>query len=108
MCVGWRSFFPVVLLCQIFGCGGKWFLVLLPYLEHNRYMMGCRNRYFKGTEDGQMTPCGYPNFNSYIKNLCVLVFQTDGQTDRRTDRWTETLIRGGFRNLSVPPGKQVT
>jgi hypothetical protein len=21
--VGWRNFFPVVLLCQFFGCGGK-------------------------------------------------------------------------------------
>jgi hypothetical protein len=33
--VGWRNFFPVVLLCQFFGCGEKWFLVLLPYLEYN-------------------------------------------------------------------------
>ncbi len=23
-----------------------------------------RNRYSEGTDDGQMTPCGYPNFNS--------------------------------------------
>ncbi len=52
-----RIFFPVVPLCQIFGCGRKWLFVLLPSLEYNRYMMGCRNRYFKGTEDKQMTPC---------------------------------------------------
>jgi hypothetical protein len=63
-------------------------------------MMGCRNRYFEGMEDGQMTPPRYPNFDSYLKNLCVLVFQTDGQTDRQT----ETLIRGGLGNY-VPPGR---
>jgi hypothetical protein len=59
--VGLRIFFPVVPLCQFFGCGGKWFLVLLPYLN-----------------DRQMTPRGYPNINSYMKS--VLVFQTDGDT----------------------------
>ncbi len=98
--MGW--FFPVVPLCQIFGCGGKWFFVLLT-LEYNRYMVGCRNRYFDETEDGQMTPRGYPNFNfnSYIKNLRVLVFQTDEQTDGQME---ETLIWGCFCNLSVPPG----
>ncbi len=62
-------------------------------------MMGCMNRYFDGTEDGQMTLPGYPNFNSYIKNLRFFVFHMDGQTDR----WTETLIRGGFPDY-VPPG----
>jgi hypothetical protein len=43
-------------LCKNFGCGRKWLFVLLPSLEYNRYMMGRRNRYFKGTEDRQMTP----------------------------------------------------
>jgi hypothetical protein len=41
-------------------------------------MMACRNRYFKGMEDGQMTPRGYPAFNSYVLDLRVLVFRTDG------------------------------
>jgi hypothetical protein len=50
-----------------------------------QYMMGCRNSYFKGMEDGQMTPCGYPNFNTQLKNLHVLVFPTDQQTDGQTD-----------------------
>ncbi len=68
----------------------------ISYLEHNRHMMGCRNRYFEGAEEGHMTPPGYPNFNSHVKNLRVKVFQTDGRT--------ETFIRGGFRILSVPPG----
>jgi hypothetical protein len=34
---GLEEFFPVVLFCQFFGCGGKWFLVLLPYLEYYTY-----------------------------------------------------------------------
>jgi hypothetical protein len=55
-------------------------------VSYNRYMMGLRNSYFEGMEDGQMTQRGYPNFNSYVKNLLVLVFQTDGRTDRQTDR----------------------
>ncbi len=28
--VGWRTFFPVVLLCQVFGCGGNSFRWYLP------------------------------------------------------------------------------
>jgi hypothetical protein len=32
-------------------------------------------------DDRQITPCGYPNFNSYLKNLFVLVFWMDGETD---------------------------
>jgi hypothetical protein len=60
-------------------------------------------------DDGQKTPGGHPNFNSYIKNLRVLVFQTDRQTDKqtqtdrqtdgRTDELTEKLIRVGLHNL---------
>ncbi len=91
----WMIFFLVVPLCLIFGCGEKWFLVLLPYLEYNRYMVGRKNRYFEEMEDRQMNPHGYPNFDSYVKNLRVLVFrtdrrtdgQTDGQMDGRIDRW---------------------
>ncbi len=33
-----------------------------------------------------MTPGGCPNFNSYVKILRVLVFITDGRTDRWMDR----------------------
>jgi hypothetical protein len=44
---------------------------------------------------------GYPDFNSYVQNLHVFIFQTDGRTDiqtdgqteGRTDRQTEKLIR---------------
>ncbi len=38
------------------------------------------------TDDGQMTPRGYPNFNSYVKNLRFLVLPTDGQRDGQMDR----------------------
>jgi hypothetical protein len=51
-------------------------------------------------DDGQKTPREHPDFNTYNKNQCVLVFQTDRQTDGRT----ETLTRGGFPHY-VPPGK---
>jgi hypothetical protein len=57
-----------------------------------QYMMARRNRYFKGMEDGQMSPRGYPTFNSYIQNLYVLVSCTD-----------RDINLGAFRNY-VPPG----
>jgi hypothetical protein len=40
-----------------------------------------RNRYSEGIDNGQITPHGYPNFNSYVKNLRFFIFQTDRQTD---------------------------
>jgi hypothetical protein len=55
-------------------------------------MMERRNRYFEGTEDGQMTPRVYPNFNSYIKNLHILVFQTDRQMDGRMEKLTRRNV----------------
>ncbi len=39
--------------------------------------MGRMDRYSEGRNDRQMTPRGYPNVNSYGKNLLVLVFQMD-------------------------------
>jgi hypothetical protein len=64
-----------------------------------QYIMAHRNRYFEWTEDRQMTPCGNPNFNSHVKYLRILVFQTDGWMDR----WRHQS-GGGFCNLSAPPG----
>ncbi len=55
----------------------------------------------EGTDNGQMTPRGYPNFNSYVQNLRFLVFRMDGQRDGKTDGEMETLIRGGLGNLIV-------
>jgi hypothetical protein len=39
--------------------------------------MGRRNRYLEGRNNRQMTPRGYPNLNSYVKKLRVLVFWMD-------------------------------
>jgi hypothetical protein len=78
------------------------------------FLLKHRNRYLEGMDDGQKTPRGHPDFNSYVKILRVLVFQTDGQTDRWTDReinpvWAsptmflqvnEHLLRVGWRNFS--------
>jgi hypothetical protein len=57
-----------------------------------QYMMARRNRYFEAMEDGQMTPRGYPNFNSYIKNLLFCI------PDRQRN-----YSRGRLGNY-VPPG----
>ncbi len=65
------------------------------------FLLAHRNRYSEGMDDGQKPPRGYPNFNSYVKNLRDLVFWTDRQTDRQTDGWTETLIRCGLPSLKL-------
>ncbi len=65
----------------------------VTYVHRVQYNMACRNRNLEGTEDGQMTPCGYPNFNSYIKNLFCGI--TDGQTEGRTE---------GQMNREINPG----
>ncbi len=67
------------------------------FLLNPNFLLAHRNRYWEGM-DGQKTPRGHPNFNSYIKNLHFFVFQTEGRTDKRTGRQMETLIRGGLGN----------
>ncbi len=47
------------------------------------FLLAHRNRYSEGMDDGQKTPRGYPDINSYLKILCVFIFQTDGRTDGR-------------------------
>ncbi len=53
--VGWRNIFPVVLLCQFFGCGGKssgWYLPTIPvvplclFLLRREIVFGCTGRFF--------------------------------------------------------------
>ncbi len=66
------------------------------------FLLAHRNMYLERTDDGQNTPREYTKFNSYIKNLQVLVFQSDGWTDRRTDGQRH-LSGGGLGNLSIPP-----
>ncbi len=41
--VGWRNFFPVVLLCQVFVLAGNrfWFYILLMYLEYHTVVVLC-------------------------------------------------------------------
>ena len=41
--VGWRNFFPVVLLCQIFVLAGNrfWFYLLLMLLEYHTVVVLC-------------------------------------------------------------------
>ena len=49
------------------------------------FLLVHRNRYSEGINDGQKTPRGHPDFNFYVQNLCVFIFQTVGQTDGLTD-----------------------
>ncbi len=70
------------------------------FLLNLNFLLAHRNRYLEGTDNRQKTPCGHPNFNSYIQHLHVFVFQTDRQMDRQTEK----LIRCGLGTLSVPPG----
>ncbi len=53
------------------------------FLLNPNFLLAHRNRYLEGMDDGQKTPRGNPDFNSYVKILRVFIFQTDGQTDRR-------------------------
>jgi hypothetical protein len=54
----------------------------------------------EGMDDAQKTSRGHPDFNSYVQNLRVFIFQmggrTDkrmnGRTDKRTDRQTDREI----------------
>ncbi len=57
-------------------------VVDVTYELRVNYKMGHRNWYLEGWNDRQMTPRGYPNFNSYLK---IYVFSFSGQTDGRTD-----------------------
>jgi hypothetical protein len=59
------------------------------FLLNPNSLLAHRNRYLEGMDDGQTTPRGHPDFNSYVKILRVLVFQTDGRMDGQTDGQTE-------------------
>jgi hypothetical protein len=54
-------------------------------------------------DNGQKTPHGHPDLNSYVKILRVLALitdrQTDGQTDGQTDRQRNTLAARGLEEL---------
>ncbi len=61
---------------------------------HPNFLLAHRNRYSEGMDDGQKTPRGHPNFNSYVKNPRVLVFRTDGRIARDIHS-----LRLGWRNF---------
>jgi hypothetical protein len=56
------------------------------------FLLAHRNRYSEELDNGQKTPRGHPDLNSYLKNLRALVFMTDRQTDRQTDGQTHIYI----------------
>ncbi len=88
------------------------------FLLNPNFLLLHRNRYSEGMDNGQKNPRGHPNFNSYVKNLPILVFQTDRQTDRQMDRdinlvWASLttflhshLLRVGWRTLSKTAEKE--
>ncbi len=47
-CVGWKNFFPVVLLCQVFVLAQNrcWFYILLMYLEYHTVVVWCQFFWF--------------------------------------------------------------
>jgi hypothetical protein len=56
------------------------------FLVEPDFLLAHRNRYLEGMDSGQKNPPEHPNWYSHVKNLHVLVFRTDGQTDGQTDR----------------------
>ncbi len=50
----------------------------VTYVLRVQYKMECRKKYFEGMGNGQMTPRGYLNFNSYVKHL---LFWYSGQIE---------------------------
>jgi hypothetical protein len=67
------------------------------FLLNPNFLLVHRNRYSERMDDGQKTPCGHPDFKSYVKILRVFI--DNRQTNRQRDRRTETLIRCGLGNL---------
>jgi hypothetical protein len=93
--VGWRNLFQTVEKSSSIPRAELWREIVfgVTYELRVNYKIAHRNRYLEGRIDRQMTPRGNPYFNSYMKNLRVLVFITDGRTR------TETLIWCGLPSL---------
>ncbi len=55
------------------------------------FLLVHRHRYSEGKDDGQKTPCGHPDFNSYVEIQRVFIDngRTDEQMNRQTDKQTE-------------------
>ncbi len=58
------------------------------FLLNPNFLLVHRNRYSEGMDNGQKTPRGHPDVNSYEKILRVFIDnrRTNRQTDRQTDR----------------------
>jgi hypothetical protein len=54
---------------------------LRVFLMNPNFLLAHRNRYFERMDDGKITPCGYPTFNSYIKNLRFSILGRDRRRD---------------------------
>ncbi len=63
-------------------------------MSNPNFLLIHRNRYSEGMDDGQKTPRGHPDFNSYVKILRVFIW--NGQMNRQTNRQTEKLIQCGL------------
>jgi hypothetical protein len=61
-------------------------------LLNPNFLLAHRNRNSEGTEDAQKTPRGHPDIKTYVQNLRVFIFWTDG----RTDGWRHTLASRGL------------
>ncbi len=83
--------------CVLQKLGWKYTLTIIKFLRifllNPNFLLVHRNRYSEGMDDGQKTPRGHPDFNSYLKILRVFI------DNRRTDGRTEKLIRCGLGNL---------
>jgi hypothetical protein len=69
------------------------------FLMNPNFLLAHRNRYSEGMDDAQQTPRGHPDFNSYVQNLRVFIFQTDRQTDEQMNRQRNTLAMRGLEEL---------
>ncbi len=100
----------VVQLCQFFCLGGQTNLVRI-FLLNQKFLLIHRNKYLEGMDDGQKTPRGHPDFNSYVKlnvfhipiiflvnTLLLYSFSPYSQTERQMESQIHSL-RVGWRNL---------
>jgi hypothetical protein len=68
-------------------------------LLNPNFLLIHRNRYLEGIDNGQKTPHGHPDFNSYVK--IPRVFIDNGQTNRQTDKQTNRRTDGEIHSLRV-------
>ncbi len=101
--VGWRNFFSSssTLHGWMVDSARIWLVIhvktisdfLRVFLLNPNILLVHRNRYSEGMDDGQKTPRGHPDFNSYVK--IQRVFIDNGRTDERTETYTRFAWVGG-------------